>query len=121
MGIGERIKQARQALGYSAEQVAEFLNVSPTTIYRYENGDISKLPAKHVKPLAKLLKISPAYLMGWDDNPSGPEKIKWEEASPKSDKVKTLMQNISQLNDDEIEQLDAMFHVMFAKKFKKGT
>ena len=40
--IGDRIKEARQALGYSAEQVAAFLGVSPATVYRYENGDISK-------------------------------------------------------------------------------
>ena len=44
--IGQRIKDARLALGYSAEQVAAFLHVSPATVYRYENGDISKLPAK---------------------------------------------------------------------------
>lgn len=64
--IGQRIKEARLAMGYSAEQVANYLNVAPATVYRYENGDISKLPAKFIKPLAKFLCISPAYLMGWD-------------------------------------------------------
>ncbi len=63
--IGKRIKDARLALGYSAEQVAAFLNVSPATVYRYENGDISKLPAKFIKPLAEYLCITPAFLMGW--------------------------------------------------------
>ena len=65
--IGERIKKARMALGYSAEQVAAFLNVSPATVYRYENGDISKLPSKFIKPLADYLCVTPAYLMGWED------------------------------------------------------
>lgn len=65
--IGERIKKARLALGYSAEQVAAFLGVSPATVYRYENGDISKLPAKFIKPLADYLCITPAYLMGFSD------------------------------------------------------
>lgn len=65
--IGERIKQARLALGYSAEQVAAFLHVSPATIYRYENGDISKLPSKHIKPLAEFLCVTPEYLMGWTE------------------------------------------------------
>ena len=63
--IGKRIKDARLALGYSAEQVAAFLKVSPATVYRYENGDISKLPAKFIKPLAEYLCITPAFLMGW--------------------------------------------------------
>jgi transcriptional regulator with XRE-family HTH domain len=57
-------------MGYSAEQIAEFLNVSPTTVYRYENGDISKLPAKFIGPLAHYLNVSPSYLMGWTDEPS---------------------------------------------------
>lgn len=65
--IGERIKTARMALGYSAEQVAAFLHVSPATVYRYENGDISKLPSKFIKPLADYLCVTPAYLMGWSD------------------------------------------------------
>ena len=68
--IGDRIKKARLALGYSAEQVAAHLGVSPATIYRYENGDIAKLPSKHIKPLAEFLCVSPSYLMDWsDDNP----------------------------------------------------
>ena len=66
--IGDRIKQARLALGYSAEQVAAFLGVSPATVYRYENGDISKLPAKFIRPLSEYLCITPQYLMGWTDD-----------------------------------------------------
>ena len=65
--IGERIKSARLSLGYSAEQVAAFLHVSPATIYRYENGDISKLPSKFIRPLADFLCVTPEYLMGWSD------------------------------------------------------
>lgn len=65
--IGEKIKELRQAAGISAEQVADFLKVSPATIYRYENGDISKMPAKLIKPLAEFLSSSPAELMGWSD------------------------------------------------------
>ena len=65
--IGDRIKQARLKLGYSAEQVAEHLGVSPATIYRYENGDIAKLPSKHIKPLAEFLFVPPAYLMEWTE------------------------------------------------------
>ena len=67
--IGERIKQARLALGYSAEQVAAFLGVSPATVYRYEHGDISKLPSKFIKPLAEYLCVSPSWLMGWSEEP----------------------------------------------------
>ena len=74
--IGDRIKQARIALGYSAEQVAAFLHVSPATVYRYENGDISKLPSKFIKPLAEYLCVSPSWLMGWSEEPfDAPETV----------------------------------------------
>lgn len=69
--IGEKIKELRQAAGMSAEQIAGFLHVSPATVYRYENGDISKMPAKFIKPLAEYLHTTPADLMGWDDAPPG--------------------------------------------------
>lgn len=65
--IGQRIKEARNALGYSAEQVAAFLGVAPATVYRYENGDISKLPSKFIKPLAEFLCVSPSWLMCWSE------------------------------------------------------
>lgn len=73
--IGERIKQARLALGYSAEQVATFLQVSPATIYRYENGDISKLPSKFIKPLAEFLCVTPEYLMGWTEENGSSDSV----------------------------------------------
>ena len=76
MNIGDRVKECRIKLGYSAEQVAEKLGISPATEYRYENGDISKMPAKLVAPLAEFLLTTPAYLMGWsDDDTSSPSSI----------------------------------------------
>lgn len=67
MSIGDRVKECRIHLGLSAEQVADKLGISPATEYRYENGDISKMPAKLIAPLAEFLSTTPAYLMGWTD------------------------------------------------------
>ena len=68
MEIGDRIKNRRKELGISADKLAEILNVSRATIYRYENGDIEKLPTSALELLAKSLKTSPGDLMGWKDN-----------------------------------------------------
>ena len=77
MSIGARIKERRKALGYSAEEIAVRLGKSPATIYRYESGDIEKLPGELLAPLAEILNTSPAYLMGWEDTepPAGPRRI----------------------------------------------
>ena len=68
MRIGERIKQRRLELGYTANMLAKMLNKNRATIYRYENGDIENMPIDVLEPLAKALNTTPAYLMGWNDS-----------------------------------------------------
>jgi transcriptional regulator with XRE-family HTH domain len=66
LSTGERMKLRRKELGYSADFIAEKLNVSRSTIFRYEGGDIEKLPIDILEPLSEILHTTPAYLMGWD-------------------------------------------------------
>lgn len=61
------MKDRRKSIGLSAERVAEILGVSPATIYRYENGDIEKVPGERLGPIANALQTTPAYLMGWEN------------------------------------------------------
>lgn len=68
MTTGERMKARRKELGFSAEYVAEKLGVSPATIYRYEKGDIEKMPGNILEPISQILYTTPAYLMGWDES-----------------------------------------------------
>lgn len=67
MEVYERIRLRREELHLSVINVADALNVSRATIYRYESAEIEKLPVQVLEPLAKVLRCSPAYLMGWDD------------------------------------------------------
>lgn len=67
MEIYEKIKNRRKKLGLSADDVAESLGVSRATVYRYESAEIEKVPITALVPLAKVLKCSPGYLMGWDE------------------------------------------------------
>lgn len=64
------MKKRRKEIGFSAEKVAERLGVSPATIYRYEKGDIEKVPVDSLAELAKILQTTPAYLMGWEEQPT---------------------------------------------------
>ena len=74
MTTGERMKARRKELGLSAEYVAERLGVSPATIYRYEKGEIEKMPGNILEPISRILNTTPSYLMGWDSS-SAPENI----------------------------------------------
>lgn len=69
MTVGDRMKLRRKQIGMSAEQVAEKLGISPSTVYRYENGEIEKMGIDKLGPIAKAIQTTPAYLMGWEDEP----------------------------------------------------
>ena len=68
MNVGERIKQRRKALKMSADELAESVGVSRSTIFRYEKGDIEKVGPEVLKKIADKLNVSPGDLMGWEDN-----------------------------------------------------
>lgn len=65
--IGQRIKQRRKQLNMSADSVASLLEISRSTIFRYENGRIRKVPADILEKLAEILLTTPAYLIGSHD------------------------------------------------------
>ncbi len=79
MAIGDRIKQRRIDLELTADDLAERVGKSRATIYRYENGDIENMPTTVLEPLADALYTTPAYLMGWTDDPHDWEQIGNEE------------------------------------------
>lgn len=72
---GQRLKERRKAIEKSADDVAYELGVSRSTIFRYENGFIEKVPANVIQELANILNTTPAYLMGWTDDPHDWEQI----------------------------------------------
>ena len=64
MTIGERIKEIRTSKKISVDYLAKELGVSKTTIYRYEDSTIEKIPVKIFDQLCILLNVTPAELMG---------------------------------------------------------
>lgn len=70
MNVGQRIKNRREELGMTVDELASLINKNRATVYRYEKGDIESLPTPVLKPLAKALKTTPEYLMGWEEDDS---------------------------------------------------
>lgn len=105
MTTGERLKLRRKEIGFSAEKVADQLGVSPATIYRYEKGDIEKVPVDSLAELAKILQTTPAYLMGWESQADQAEindllaQIQVSEEKEQS-RIAEMIQDFKKLNDD---------------------
>ena len=67
MDIGVKIKTRRKELNMTADDLAQALNKDRSTIYRYEKGDIEKMPVSILPLMADVLKVSMGYLLGLDE------------------------------------------------------
>lgn len=58
VNTNEKIKSMRKKLGINADTLAEQLGISKATLYRYERGDIKKIPSKIIEKIAKIMNVS---------------------------------------------------------------
>lgn len=72
MDFKDKIKFNREKLGYTLEELSKLVGVSAPTIQRYESGEIKNVRRDKIAKLADALKVSPAYLMGWEDENRDP-------------------------------------------------
>ena len=68
--VGDRIRQVRQERDVTQQELADYIGVSKQAVYKYENNIVTNIPTDKVDAIAKRLKVSPAYLMGWEEQPT---------------------------------------------------
>lgn len=104
--VGERIKARRKELGMNADRLAELIGVERSTVFRYEKGDIEKLSGDVLGPICQVLNISPAYLMGWEENPApAATSFPFGAALSAPPRLASLTVAFSQLNDEGQEKV----------------
>ena len=118
---GQRIKARRKQLKMSADEVAAKLGVSRSTIFRYENGQIEKVPANVLERLAEILKTTPTYLMGWDDDSNASSSHKLDNLS--FDNMNPEDRNISMVKEssEDTYQIDERLRSLNAEPADKDT
>lgn len=67
MEFKDVLKSRREELGLTLDDVGSAVGVSKATVQRWESGIIKNLRRDKIRDLAKVLRVSPIYLMGWDD------------------------------------------------------
>lgn len=67
MTIGERIKLIREQHKLTQTELADAIGTTKQNVYKYENGIVTNIPSDRIEAIAHFFKISPSYLMGWDD------------------------------------------------------
>ena len=64
MDLGKRLKAKRKEKNISAEYLAKELGISVSTIYRYEDSSILKIPVSTFEKMCDILGTTPAQMMG---------------------------------------------------------
>lgn len=105
--LGERLREAREYLGFSQEEVAAFLGVSRSALSLMETGQ-RKVDALELKKLAGLYKRPVGYFTGDEA----------ENFSFGAD-VKHLARKVSQLSADDRQELGRFADFLWTRKQKK--
>lgn len=115
MSIGERIRKQRDSLGISQTYLAKKVGISKQTLYKYETDIITNIPSNKIEDIGKILNVSPAYLMGWEEN-IVPKEISTHDCYDKS--TKEALKLYIQLNsDDQGEIRGEMKQMLKAEKY----
>jgi len=75
MDIGDKIAVLRKQNNLTLEQVGNAVGVGKSTVRKWESGEIANMRRDKIAKLVSALHTSPAYLMGWTDDPSPKQKI----------------------------------------------
>jgi transcriptional regulator with XRE-family HTH domain len=65
MKTNELIKARRQELGLTIREVADRVGVGPSTVSRWESGNIANMRRDKISKLAKVLDLDPDVLTGY--------------------------------------------------------
>ena len=115
MTIGERIRSRRIELGLSQEELANKLgNKSRASVSTVEN-DKEDLTTDRIRKYAEALEVSPAYLMGWEDEKSVTVSVKAANQGEVDEALKLYRRY--QASDEELKDIiDKLLNITRARK-----
>lgn len=75
MTVGEKIREARLKKGYTQTELAELLGYKSRSSINKIEVEGRDIPRSSVIKFAKALDVTPAYLMGWEDEPKPEQSL----------------------------------------------
>lgn len=69
MTVGDRIRKLREDRDMTQVELADKIDASKQTVYKYENNVVTNIPSDTIEKIAKVFNVSEAYLMGWEIEP----------------------------------------------------
>ena len=124
--IGKRIRIAREQAGINKKELAERINVSPSTISRYESGDFDRVKIAILKSIAEATNVNPLWISGQSENMDVPKANTYylnEETAQMAQELfesKEMRILFSAARDAKPEDLKTAADVLLALKRKEG-
>lgn len=99
--VGDNILAIRKKLGWTQEELANKMGYkSKSTINKIEMG-INDIPQSKIVQFAKVLRVSPAYLMGWEDDVKEQKNLSNDEKVSLTDEEKILLDLFNRVPEDK--------------------
>lgn len=117
MVFANKIKQYRERNGISMEEFARRIGKSKATAYRYESGDIEKIPADTFQKIANVLgdEFKSFYSV------SSKELVKAGDIAEKEMYIGLLIQSLVKLDKQDIIQItDLVKYILWIKGGQNG-
>lgn len=126
MTTGEKIKRLRKELGMTQEELGKKIGVQKAAINKYETGTVVNLKREVINNLAKVLGVSPVWLMS--DDADWPPMDFNAELKKRIDQLQTieariLAQGVDSMPKEKREQALNIMKTIFidyAEFFNKG-
>ena len=97
MTKGDRIKQLRERVGFTQEELAARLKVTKQTIHKYEKNIVTNIPSDNIEPLATVLDSTPEYILGWEQ-----AKEKPAISSERERKIKRATELLERYSEEDL-------------------
>ena len=99
MEIGDRIRARREELGMSQDELARAIGYKSRSSINKMELDGRGLPQKKIVALAKALRVTPAYLMGWEDEEAIADEHGLHKASSYQREEEEILRKVRLLSD----------------------
>lgn len=104
--IGKRIRELRERHNFTLEDVGNSIGITKQTLYKYEHEIITNIPSDKIEALARVYDVSPAYIMGWEDEDKNPIKRNPSKEEIEEIEIKTIAAHAAgDLSEESIKKI----------------
>lgn len=110
MEMGERIKRLRIERGMTQEELGKAVGLQRAAINKYEKGIVENIKRTTIIKLAEVLRTTPSYLVGYEDD---------EEVSELTAIQEELFEKIYELTPDNQRTLIGIVETLLTAQTRK--